>query len=168
MEPKNTSKKIGQGMWAVAWVILLGLLYLYFDKTVADKYNPNRALTATQSNAPVVLKRNRSGHYIAPGKINGVKVTFLLDTGATTISVPQSVADEIGLLRGHRQQVGTANGTIDVYASELDTVQLGSITLQNIRGHINPHMEGKTVLLGMSFMRHLEMTQKGDTLTLRP
>ena len=77
------------------------------------------------------------------------------------------MAEKIGLQRGYRSEVSTANGNIDVYQSQLDKVQLGGIKLHNIRGHINPHMDGETVLLGMSFMQHLEIIQKGDTLTLR-
>ena len=166
MTSQHTPKRIGQGMWAVAWVLLLGMLYIFFEEQVKEKYNPNHNLV-TGSAPEVVLQRNRAGHYVAPGEINGTPVIFLLDTGATTISIPEAVAEKIGLQRGYRSEVSTANGNIDVYNSRLDNVQLGGINLQNIRGHINPHMEGETVLLGMSFMQHLEIIQKGNTLTLR-
>ncbi|MFW1676867.1 retropepsin-like aspartic protease family protein [Pontibacter sp. JAM-7] len=159
-------RKIGRGMWILTWVILLGLLYVYFDQYLADRHNPNRHLNAN-GHGEVVLQRNRAGHYIAPGTINGVAVRFLLDTGATSVSIPQQVAERIGLKRGTRYQVRTASGTADVYTTELDHIELGGISLDNIRAHINPHMAGDTVLLGMSFMQHLELVQKGDTLTLR-
>lgn len=166
MTSQHTPKRIGQGMWAVAWILLLAMLYLFFEDKVKEKYNPNHTLV-TNSSAEVTLKRNRLGHYVAPGEINGTPVIFLLDTGATTISIPEAVAEKIGLQRGYRSEVSTANGNIDVYQSQLDDVQLGGIKLHNIRGHINPHMDGETVLLGMSFMQHLEIVQKGNTLTLR-
>ncbi len=161
-----TPKRIGRGMWAVAWVLLLGLLYQFFDGQVENRYSPNQNLSNEPSSV-VVLKMNRSGHYVAPGKINGTDVTFLLDTGATTVSIPGKVADKIGLKYGRKQQVGTANGVIDVFSTKLSSVQLGGITMNNIRGHINPYMDNSTVLLGMSFMRDLELTQKGDILTLK-
>ncbi|WP_067862047.1 retropepsin-like aspartic protease family protein [Neptuniibacter marinus] len=167
MTQQHTPKRIGQGMWMIAWVLLLGLLYLFFEDTISQQYNPNQSLVSDSSNTEVVLQRNRSGHYVAPGKINGTTVTFLLDTGATTISIPEAVAEKIGLTRGFRSEVSTANGNISVYNSTLDSVQLGGIKLYDIRGHINPYMDGETVLLGMSFMKHLEITQKGNTLTLR-
>lgn len=167
MTQHNSTKGIGRGMWLMAWLLLLVVLYLFFDRQVTEKYHPNHSLRSDQPATEVVLKRNRAGHYVAPGKINGKDVVFLLDTGATTLSIPQQVADDIGLIRGQRQRVNTANGTIEVYATTLDRVQLGGITLNSIRGNINPYMDGNTVLLGMSFMRHLEITQKGDTLTLR-
>ncbi|MDT8311763.1 MAG: retropepsin-like aspartic protease, partial [Methylophaga sp.] len=97
----------------------------------------------------------------------GHEVTFLLDTGATNISVPAGIAEAAGLKRGRPAMVGTANGVITVYQTQLDTVQLGSITLQAISANINPHMTDEIVLLGMSFMQHLEMIQREGTLTLR-
>ena len=56
---------------------------------------------------------------------------------------------------------------ITVYQTQLDSVQLGGITLKNIAANINPHMPDKIVLLGMSFMKHIEMIQRDGTLTLR-
>ena len=94
MTQQHTPKRIGQGMWMIAWVLLLGLLYLFFEDTISQQYNPNQSLVSDSSNAEVVLQRNRSGHYVAPGKINGTAVTFLLDTGATTISIPEAVAEK--------------------------------------------------------------------------
>lgn len=161
-----TPKRIGKGMWAIAWVLLLAMLYQFFDGQVEERYSPNQKLSDVPAST-VVLKRNHSGHYVAPGKINGTEVIFLLDTGATTVSIPSKVADEIGLQYGHKQQVGTANGVIDVYSTKLSSVQLGGITLNNVRGHINPYMDNSTVLLGMSFMRDLEIIQKGDFLTIK-
>ncbi|MGB0205720.1 MAG: retropepsin-like aspartic protease family protein [Neptuniibacter sp.] len=161
-----TPKRIGKGMWAIAWVLLLAMLYQFFDGQVEERYSPNQNLSSDPSSV-VVLKRNRQGHYVAPGKINGTDVVFLLDTGATTVSIPSNVAEKIGLEYGRKQQVGTANGVIDVYSTKLSSVQLGGITMNNIRGHINPYMDNSTVLLGMSFMRDLEIIQKGDSLTLK-
>ncbi len=163
---EQTPQRIGKTFWVLTWVSLLGLLYLYFSSYLDDQNRPNRHLSSTDSDQ-VVLKRNRAGHYVAPGAINGHKVKFLLDTGATSVSIPEQIAQQIGLNPGPRYQVTTASGRVDVYSTTLDQIQLGSIVLQDIRAHINPHMPGDTVLLGMSFMQHLELIQKGDTLTLR-
>lgn len=165
MTQEDTSQKIGTGMWMVAWLLLMGGLFLFFDDLINKKYNPNQNLVS-QGNE-VVLKRNRHGHYVATGAINGHPVTFLVDTGATSISIPEDVATRMGLTSGYPQRVSTANGDITVYGLTLDTVSLGGITLRDIRGHINPHMDGETALLGMSFMQYLEITQKDRTLTLK-
>jgi aspartyl protease family protein len=154
-------------MHYMAWVALLFLLTLFFNDYVADKRNPNRNLNLiNHEGGEVVLQRNRSGHYVAPGRINGEPVTFLLDTGATQVSVPEVLADRLGLEKGRRLQTMTANGVISVHTTRLDSVQLGGIELRDVSASINPYMPGDTVLLGMSFMQHLDMVQREGTLSL--
>ncbi|MCX4189484.1 retroviral-like aspartic protease family protein [Methylophaga sp. OBS3] len=153
-------------MTVIFWLLLMGSLTLFFNGFIA-KRDKHLASSNLGAETEVVLQRNRAGHYVAPGFINGHEVTFLLDTGATTISVPASVAEQAELQQGRPITVGTANGTITVYQTRLHQVSLGGITLQDISANINPHMHDDVVLLGMSFMKHLEMAQREGTLTLR-
>lgn len=159
----------GNIMTIIFWLLLMASLTLFFNGFIDSRDNPNRHLANMEigADSEVVLERNRAGHYVAPGKINGHQVTFLLDTGATNISVPAGIAEAAGLKQGRPAMVGTANGVITVYQTQLDTVQLGGITLSDISANINPHMPDEIVLLGMSFMKHLEMTQRDGSLTLR-
>lgn len=164
------SQKIGQAMIYVAWILFLGLLTMGFNKLLENQNNPNQDVEVSYNDdriAEVRLVQNRQGHYVANGKINGRTVTFLLDTGATQISIPENVANRLQLKKGYPSQAVTANGTIKVYSTELKSVSLGAITLHNLRGHINPHMEGDEILLGMSFMKHLEIIQRDRQLLLR-
>ncbi len=115
----------------------------------------------------MVLQRNRKGHYVSSGYINGEPVTFMLDTGASDISIPASVADRLGLKRGAPLYFNTANGTVMGYSTFLDSVSIGDITLRNVRASINPNVKDMDILMGMSFLKHVEFTQRGDTLTLR-
>lgn len=165
-----TNRRVGQGMLAAFWLLVLGLATLFCQDYLDQRVNPNQALshhTHASGLREVVLQRNAYGHYVSPGKINTVDVTFFLDTGATGVSIPAHIAEKIGLQRGYVYQSSTANGTIDVYSVELDKVELGNIQLYDVPGSINPHYQGDDILLGMSFLKHLEMTQKGNTLTLR-
>lgn len=68
----------------------MGSLTLFFNGFIERQQNPNRHLVEMQAGmaTEVVLQRNQAGHYVAPGFINDHEVTFLLDTGATNISVP--------------------------------------------------------------------------------
>ena len=167
--PDGTQKRMAKVMIYLAWILFLGLLTLFFSNVLEWEHNPNRNLANYSETGPreVVLKRNRSGHYIAPGLINNEPVRFLLDTGATEISIPASVAERLQLRAGRPSRASTANGIITVYDTVLDQVALGNIALNSVRAHINPHMHSETILLGMSFMKHLELIQRGDTLTLR-
>lgn len=153
-----------------AWILGLALLVLLFQKYLDNEQNPNRQVETRltdQGVREIVLKRNRYGHYVASGEINGHTVTFLLDTGASTISIPARVARRLGLREGLPYQVSTANGTATVYSTRLQTLSLGNIVVHDLRAHINPHMDEEEILLGMSVLKNLEMTQRGDTLTLR-
>lgn len=164
------SQKIGQGMIYMAWILFLGMLTMGFNKLLEKQNNPNQEVAVQYNDdkvAEVRLLQNRHGHYVATGKINGQTVTFLLDTGATQISIPESVAKRLQLEKGYPGQVVTANGTVTVYSTELETVTLGAITLHDLRGHINPHMDGEEILLGMNFMKHLEIIQRNRELLLR-
>ena len=156
-------------MISLAWLLVLGLLTLGFDNWLAEQRNPNRevSVSATGAGDAIELERNRYGHYLASGKINGEPVEFLLDTGATDVSIPAHLADRLRLIPGPRIPVYTANGTIEVRLTELERVELGPIVLSDIAANINPHMAEDEVLLGMSFLKRLEFTQRGDILTLR-
>lgn len=113
------------------------------------------------------MQQNRQGHYVASGLINDQPVKFLLDTGATNLSIPASVAERLNLERGNRSRVHTANGSIEVFNTQLNYVQLGHIRIANVSAHINPYMQGDTVLLGMSFLKHLNLQQQDKTLSIR-
>jgi aspartyl protease family protein len=157
-------------MLLVAWAAGLGLLSLLFSDILEQQRNPNTRLETIQrqdGSREVRLQRNRYGHYLARGTINGQPVEFMLDTGASDVSIPDPVARRIGLQRGIAQFYETANGTIKAYLTRLDTLALGDIELQQLRASINPHMDGETILLGMSALKQLEFTQRGDTLIIR-
>ena len=171
---ENPHRRLGIAMTIGMWILVLGLLTLLFQNWGERQYNPNQSpAQSMRSNAAgngvleLVLERNRWGHYVATGSINGESVVFMLDTGASDISVPDAVANRLGLRRGPVMNYQTANGAINVYATTLNEVALGDIALSNVRASINPHMDGEEVLLGMSFLKHLEFTQQGNTLTLR-
>ena len=165
----NDTARIGRGMYFAFWMVVLGLLTLLFNNWYERQQNPNQQLETrtTEGYSEVALERNRYGHYLASGRINGHDVVFLLDTGASDVSVPQHIADRLGLKPGRRIPYQTANGTAYGYATQLDRVALGGIELRDVRGHINPNTDSDEVLLGMSFLRTLEFTQRGGTLTLR-
>lgn len=168
--PEQQQQKIGKSMVLAMWLVLLALMTLFFDKVLDDQQNPNQQVIQNQTadgSREVVLERNRYGHYVATGRINGQDVTFLLDTGATHIAIPESVASRLNLPRGRRVQFQTANGIGEGYATRLDSASLGNIRLNDLPASINPGMGGDEVLLGMSFLKHLELNQKGNTLTLR-
>ena len=91
----------------------------------------------------------------------------MLDTGATNVAIPAHLADKLNLQRGHRHQVMTANGIAEAFGTRINTLTIGDILLRDIRASINPSMAGNEILLGMSALKQIEFTQRGDQLTLR-
>lgn len=167
---EQQQQKIGKSMVFAMWLVILALLTLFFDKYLGDQHNPNQQVVQRQAadgSQEVVLQQNRQGHYVANGKINGQDVTFLLDTGATDIAIPENVASRLGLERGRQVMFETANGRARGYATRLESVSLGHIRLTDLPASINPNVGHDEILLGMSFLRQLEINQKDNTLTLQ-
>lgn len=157
-------------MLIAGWLVGLVLLSLLFSGVLEQQHNPNRNITmniGADGVREVVLQRNHGGHYVASGRINGQPAEFMLDTGASDVSIPGTIADNLGLQRGQPATYSTANGYITSYLTRISSLNLGGIELHDIRASINPHMDGDTILLGMSFLKHLEFTQRGDTLIIR-
>ena len=154
----------------VAWIIFLIFLTLGFNRWYEKQHNPNQSPQGNinaDNAAEVTLLRNRQGHYVANGKINGKTVTFILDTGATVISIPASLAKRLNLPAGTPHSVATANGNTTAYSTRLNQVSLGPIQLDDVRASITPGFKGNNILLGMNFLKHLELIQRGNKLILR-
>ncbi|WP_462322700.1 retropepsin-like aspartic protease family protein [Halochromatium sp.] len=153
-----------------AWVAGIALLAMLFQNYLDHKENPNRDLTVEAGPAgmpQVVLQQNRHGHYVATGTINGESVVFLLDTGATTVSLPLELARRLDLPMRPGGMSKTANGMVQTWTTRLDSVGLGGLTARNLRATVLPNFPGDQVLLGMDFLRRFELLQRGGELTIR-
>ena len=163
-------KSIGTFMLVVMWLLFFIFLLVFFEDVIDQQTNPNQSLNTQYTPAgvrEVELQRNRYGHYVTDGSINGQHVVFMLDTGATGVAVPQHIANDLQLKRGSAIQVQTANGVAKGYAAKLDRVAVDDIELENVSAVINPNDDTDVILLGMSFLKKIEFTQRGDILILR-
>ena len=154
----------------MAWLAslaVLGVFTLFFNRQIDQRDNPNRALQVAPG-AELSLKRSSNGHYIFPGTINGQPVTFLLDTGATYVSIPAHLGTRLGLQPGAWSESITANGIASTRATRIDKLAFGPFLLRNVSASLNAGMPDDFILLGMSVLRQIEFTQRGDTLVLRP
>ena len=154
-------------MLTTAWVLIMFGLYWFFNGWEEKQVNPNTARVLSQQQGELTLVRNRAGHYVADGEINGRRVTFLLDTGATWVALPTALARELGLKRGAAVTLQTANGAAVGYQTRLDSVRLGPIEMRDVGALVSDGMDADTVLLGMNFLKRLELTQRGDKLILK-
>ena len=163
----NPHSRGGKIMLTIAWVLLMGGLFWYFSDWQAREANPNPASVIDVQRGDLTLTRNRAGHYVADGEINGRRVTFLLDTGATWVAVPESLRRELGLKCGATVTLQTANGAAQGCQTRLARVRLGPLELNDVGAVMSGGLEPEIVLLGMSFLKRVEFTQRGDQLILR-
>jgi len=153
----------------IAWAAALFLATRFFAEWEQRQENPNTVVASEHGDGYVEVKltSNRDGHFVMTGQINARPVQFMLDTGATNVAVPESIAQTLRLERGERVQVSTANGRTDAFRTTLQRLQIGDIVLNNVRALVVPGLDGEQVLLGMSAVKQLEFTQRGGTLLLR-
>ncbi|MDJ0893512.1 MAG: TIGR02281 family clan AA aspartic protease [Alphaproteobacteria bacterium] len=108
----------------------------------------------------VVLEQSANGHFYTEGEINGEPVTFLVDTGASTVAFGVSVAESLGIRRSSLEfdrQGRTAGGIVSAASVILDTVEVGPIEIDDVRATvIGVDTPGLSILLGMSFLSRLE------------
>jgi aspartyl protease family protein len=124
------------------------------------------ALTGARSE--VTLAADSRGHYIADGSVNGAHVRFLVDTGATLVSIPAGDATRLGIdyRKGRRAVSQTANGPVVFWHVKLESVSLGGVTLTSVDGAVHDGPGLDVALLGMSFLNRTEMRRVGPNLTL--
>jgi len=164
----SDTKPLGIVMLVISMLIGLGLLTQLFQNILDKQYNPNQSVQTSHLNhnfIEISLKRNRAGHYVGTGTVNGKIAVFLLDTGATFVAIPEKQAQELGLKKGRKIPLSTANGRSIGYQTNIRSLSLGGIHLYNINAVITPNLE--EILLGMSVLKQLEFTQKGNILTIR-
>ncbi|PHS22564.1 MAG: TIGR02281 family clan AA aspartic protease [Methylophaga sp.] len=153
-------------IWFILVLVVIGLI---FNTMLDNVNNPNQRLEVSfnqNGEREIVLERNKYGHYVATGQINGQSVVFFLDTGATLVAIPEHIATSLGLEKGQSFITQTANGNSKSYQTTLASLSLGDIVMTNVPASISSGMEFDEVLLGMSFLKHLDMVQRGKTLTI--
>ncbi|MBJ9974827.1 TIGR02281 family clan AA aspartic protease [Pseudomonas sp. S75] len=162
-------KRAGRVLMILAWVAGLFLATRFFGHWEERQLNPNAQVQSEHGEdfIEVRLLANGQGHFVADGAINGQVVHFMLDTGATDVAIPEALARELSLQRGAAVTLSTANGRTQGYRTQLDSLQLGDIRLQQVRALVVPGLDGEGVLLGMSALKQLEFTQRGGTMLLR-
>ncbi len=116
----------------------------------------------------IVLTADGQGHFFTTGTVNGTSVKFLVDTGATMVSLGARDAQRIGVntSQGQRGVSNTANGQVAVIKVKLDSVRVGDVTLHNVDGLVHQN-DMPIALLGMSFLNRMEMQRDGSTMTLK-
>jgi aspartyl protease family protein len=162
---------------AVAWLgIFIAVIAVYsyrfefqqFGARLSGEITPTRATSA--GDGTVTLYKGGDGHFVVDGQVNGKRVRFLVDTGASDVALSVDEAERIGIdtrrLTFNRPYM-TANGMTIGASIRLQRVTVGDITIQDVEASVMPTESGMA-LLGMSFLNRLDGYEvRGNQLTLK-
>jgi aspartyl protease family protein len=118
----------------------------------------------------VQVWRNTTGMYTTVGSINGLPVSFLVDTGATQVAMNASQARRLGIdfhVTGRPAAVTTASGVERAWLVMLDSVKVGDLEVRNVAAVVLEGAQPQVTLLGMSYLGRMEILNEGRLMTLR-
>ncbi len=128
------------------------------------------ARTRTAPVSEVQVWRNPQGMYTTVGSINGLPVSFMVDTGATLVTLNSGQARRLGIdyrVTGTQAAVTTASGVEPAWSVMLDRVRVGDLELHNVAAVVIEGPQPRTALLGMSYLGRLEISNSGRLMTLK-
>jgi len=123
---------------------------------------------ASEALAEVVITADGHGHFLANGQVNSYAVRFLVDTGASAVALPRSIAIRAGVMLDGAKNVAvsTANGNARASKVLLNSIRVGNLSLNMVEAIVLDDAQLKVPLLGMSFLKRTNMKNEGDRLTL--
>lgn len=115
----------------------------------------------------IVMNAESGGHFFSNGAINGQAVRFLVDTGATAVSIGVPEAERIGLKYkgGELARSSTANGTVTSWKVKLNSVRVGDVEIHDVDASVIPAAI-PFILLGNSFLSRFQMKRENDQMVL--
>ena len=152
---------------ALVWLGLGGVLFASFKWMDARERQHLQPYTGT--GGELVIARQRDGHFYVPGEVNRVPVLFLVDTGASAVSVSDALAQQAGLPEGRPITLRTANGDRPGRLVTGVPVKAGSAVLNDatvVTGLTG--LPEHQALLGQSFLRHFDVELRANDMLLRP
>ncbi len=122
----------------------------------------------TPASVTVSIMLNSAGQYRTTGSINGRPVSFLVDTGATIVAINSITAKSLGIdsSKGRVLRATTASGVVESVEVFLDIVKVGGIKIRNVQAAVIPGSFPLDILLGMSFLRNVEIRENAGTMQL--
>ena len=145
---------------ATVWLLLGTLVFLAFQAWQAHQ----RRSQFNWAGGVIELRRAADGHFYWPGRVDGVEVEFLVDTGATTTALPQRLAERLKLESIGEMTSSTAGGTAHGWIGRVRLDLDGGVQVQRLRVGVLPALQSP--LLGMDVLSHLRFSQQAGTLRI--
>ena len=144
------------------WIAIFSVVYIFFDKQQQPKVATGKGGGMFSK---IVIPRSLDGHYYVRGSVNGYPVDFMVDTGASVVSISRSLAKKANLPKGVSANFSTAGGVVMGEVVSDQTVEAGGIIVNGIS--ISVGIQGNVSLLGQNFLRRVDVLQSNDTMTLQ-
>jgi len=154
----------GYVFWSAVWFGLIAAGFFIADHFTAPA--PVEARVLAEGARELAVPVSRDGHYYLDGAINGVPLRFMIDTGATYVSVGADFARTARLPKGVPGTFSTANGTVEGEIVKNQEVNADAFRVSGLSIAVTP-AQGKVGLLGQNFLRRFELSQSDGVLRLR-
>ncbi|PZO13676.1 MAG: TIGR02281 family clan AA aspartic protease [Burkholderiales bacterium] len=151
----------------VFWLALMGVLYLVFDRLEQRRETGDQAYASELGE--LVIPRSRDGHFRVQGQVNGQVVTFLVDTGASIVTVSEDFARRASLEGGQSVTFQTANGPLQGRVLRQVPVQVGHLGLGGTSVAVGlVGLDADKALLGQSFLSRFDIQILQGEMRLTP
>jgi aspartyl protease family protein len=145
------------------WLAIFAAVYAFMDSRL--KPTVATATTTELARGEIVIPRSRDGHYYLRGSINGTPLVFMVDTGASLVSVSAELARKAALPRGAPGQFATAGGEVQGEIVPGQSIEAGGIRVAPLSVAVG--FSGDVALLGQNFLRRVDVLQSDDRMVLR-
>jgi aspartyl protease family protein len=160
-------------VFAVLALVVAGIVPRYYANvtgaTAAAINPPTLQPTATADSRSMTIVRGENGHFSVDAEVDGRRMGFLIDTGASVIALREQDAARLGIHPAQREytaNVSTANGNVRAAPVELNRVDVGSLTVRNVAALVLPDEALGQNLLGMSFLSRVRWEHRNGRLVL--
>ena len=157
----------------VASVVTIHLVERGSPTPTAMTATPAKPAPAPVSAAPsarnVVLTKARNGHFEVEARVDGRRLEFLVDTGASHIALRESAAARLGIYprpSDYTVRVSTANGVTKAALVQLRSVEVGDIVVRDVPAIVHSDQGLGVNLLGMSFLSRVRWTHERGKLVI--
>ena len=159
--------RIGALAIAAVWLAVAGVLYLVFERIEQNRQASLKPYAL--SSGDLVIPRQRDGHFHVAGEVNRQPVTFLVDTGASHVSVSQALATQAGLPAGQSITLNTANGQRPGQLVRNVPVRAGHLVLNDTSVAVGlSGLRPDQALLGQAFLKHFDVEIRRDEMVPKP
>ena len=163
-------------VFAILALVAAGIVpRLYVGSPAASAAAPaasqvqDEAASSAANNRNMTIRRGSNGHFNVQAEVDGRRMDFMIDTGATLIALRESDAARLGIHPSRSEYTGTAstaNGMMRVAPVELNRVDIGSLTVRNVNAVVVPDKALEHNLLGMSFLSRVRWEHHDGKLVL--